>query len=185
MPRRRDFPRYIPRDNADMKNRSHVVIADVVVPDSGAEGVIVAQGGITGGWCLYANDGKLEYCYNFLGLERTYIDGTRRIPSGTHEVRMEFAYDGGGLGKGATVTLYVDGEQSGQGRVERTEPIAFSTDNTFSLDEDGSRASTDYLSRTNRFSGMVISVEIHVEDASPGGALDAARVDSLVAMTRP
>ena len=95
----------------NIKNKSYAVTAEVVVPESGAEGVIVAQGGITGGWSLYAKDGKPKYCYNFFGLERYYVEGTSKIPPGTHQVRMEFAYDGGGLGKGGTVTLYIDGEK--------------------------------------------------------------------------
>ncbi len=71
-------------------------------------------GGIIGGWSLYAKDGKLKYCYNFYGVDRYTIESTSAIPPGTHQVRMEFAYDGGGLAKGGTVTLYVDGEQSGR-----------------------------------------------------------------------
>ena len=92
------------------KNKSYAVTAEVVVPPSGAEGVIVAQGGVTGGWSLYAKDGKPKYCYNFYGLDRYTIEGTSTIPPGTHQVRMEFTYDGGGLAKGGTVTLFIDGE---------------------------------------------------------------------------
>ncbi len=94
-----------------IKNKSHAVTAEVVVPASGAEGVIIAQGGSIGGWSLYAKAGKPKYCYNLLGIQRFYVEGERALPEGTHQVRMEFAYDGGGLGKGGTVTLYLDGEQ--------------------------------------------------------------------------
>ena len=76
-----------------------------IVPDSGAEGVIVAQGGLTGGWGLYAKAGKLKYCYNFYGMERYYVEGDTKVPAGTHEVRMEFTYDGGGLARGGTAAL--------------------------------------------------------------------------------
>ena len=112
------------------KNKSHAVTAEVVVPPSGAEGVIVALGGIIGGWSLYAKDGKPKYCYNFYGVNRYTIEGTSTIPPGTHQVRMEFEYDGGGLAKGGTVTLYVDGKKVGEGRVEQTEPMVFSADET-------------------------------------------------------
>ena len=78
--------------------------------------MIVAQGGVTGGWSLYTKDAKPKYCYNFYGLERYYVEGTQAIPSGTHQVRMEFAYDGDGIGKGGTVTLYLDGQPIGGGR---------------------------------------------------------------------
>ena len=57
------------------KNKTHSVTAEVIVPASGAEGVIIAQGGLTGGWSLYARDGKLKYCYNFYGLERYTVEG--------------------------------------------------------------------------------------------------------------
>ena len=72
--------------------------------------MIVAQGGVTGGLSLYAKGGKPRYRYNFFGLERYYVKGTRAIPPGDHQVRLEFAYDGGGLGKGGTATIYIDGE---------------------------------------------------------------------------
>ena len=96
------------------KNKSHAVTAEVVVPKSGAEGVIIAQGGITGGWSLYAKDGAPKYCYNFYGLNRYTVAGAPKIPTGTHQVRMEFNYDGGGLAKGGTVTLFIDGKPAGR-----------------------------------------------------------------------
>ena len=84
----------------NIKNKSHAVTAEVEVPESGAEGVIIAQGGAFAGWSLYAKDGKPRYCYNLLGLQRFTIEGETAIPAGTHQVRMEFGYDGGGLAKG-------------------------------------------------------------------------------------
>jgi arylsulfatase len=84
------------------KNKSYSVTAEVDVRDSGADGVIVALGGVIGGWSLYAKKGKPKYCYNFSRLEQTYVDGQREIPAGTHQVRIEFAYDGGGIAKGGT-----------------------------------------------------------------------------------
>src|SRR6266850_6108760 len=86
----------------NIKNKSHAVTAEISVPPSGADGVVIAQGGVTGGWSLYAKNGKLKYCYNFFGLNRYYTESQRTIPSGLHQVRMEFAYDGGGLAKGGT-----------------------------------------------------------------------------------
>ena len=83
----------------NIKNKSHAVTAEVVVPDTGAEGVIIAQGGAYAGWSLYAKDGKPTYCYNLLALQRFTIQGDSAIPPGEHQVRMEFSYDGGGLGK--------------------------------------------------------------------------------------
>ena len=143
----------------NIKNKSHAVTAEVVVLDSGGEGVIIAQGGITGGWTLYAKDGKPKYCYNFYGLDRYYIEGKEKIPPGKHQVRMEFTYDGGGLGKGGTVALFVDGTKTGEGRVEQTEPMVFSADETCDIgNEAGSPVTTDY--KTRRFNGEVNWVEI-------------------------
>jgi arylsulfatase A-like enzyme len=144
-----------------IKNKSHAVTAEVVVPELGAEGVIIAQGGIVGGWSLYAKGGKLKYCYNFLGLRHFFAEASTPIPSGTHQVRMEFAYDGGGLGKGGSVTLYYDGQQVGSGRVEATQPMAFSGDETCDVgDEFGAPTSPDYGPQGNRFTGEVNWVQI-------------------------
>jgi arylsulfatase len=106
----------------NVKNKSHAITAEVEVPPSGAEGVIISQGGAFAGWSLYAKQGRPVYCYNLLGLRRTKIEGSAAIPPGKHQVRMEFAYDGGGLAKGGTITLYVDGAEVGRGRVEATIP---------------------------------------------------------------
>src|SRR5205823_12829024 len=97
----------------NIKNKSHAVTAEIVVPKSGAEGVIVAQGGNIGGWSLYAKGGKLKYYYNLGGVQYFYTEATSPLPAGQHQVRMEFAYDSGGVGKGSTVTLYVDGKAVG------------------------------------------------------------------------
>ena len=78
----------------NLKNKSHSVTAEIVVPANGAEGVIVAQGGNMGGWSLYAKGGKLKYCYNLFGIQRSYAESSSALPPGEHQVRMEFAYDG-------------------------------------------------------------------------------------------
>jgi hypothetical protein len=104
----------------NIKNKSHAITAALIVPHGGAEGVIIAQGGAFAGWSLYVKEGRLRYCYNLLGLQRFKISGNAPIPAGDPQVRMEFAYDGGGLAKGGTVTLYVDGDKVGEGRVEGT-----------------------------------------------------------------
>src|SRR5262245_14831718 len=149
----------------NFKNKSHAVTADLVVPQAGAEGVIVAQGGVTGGWSLYAKQCKVKYCYNFYGLNRYYIESKAAIPEGQHQVRMEFAYDGGGLAKGGTVTLFLDGKEVGKGRVDMTEPLVFSADETCDVgNEYGSPVTPDY--GTKKFTGEVNWVEIDVDEAA-------------------
>lgn len=158
----------------NFKNKSHAVTAEVVIPEAGAEGVIIAQGGLTGGWSLYTKEGKPKYCYNFYGLNRYTIEGTAKIPAGTHQVRMEFAYDGGGLAKGGTVTLYIDGQQAGEGRVDQTEPLIFSADETCDIGfEAGSPVTYDYPTHGGKFNGEVNWVEIDVDQ-------DAESLDHLI-----
>ena len=145
----------------NVKNKSHTVTAEIVVPASGAQGVIVAQGGYTAGWSLYARNGKLKYCYNLCGHKYFYAESAKPLPAGTHQVRMEFAYDGGGLGKGGQVTLYVDGKPDGQGRVDATCAILFSLDETCDVGrETATPVSPDYGPHDNEFSGEVNWVQI-------------------------
>jgi arylsulfatase len=147
-----------------MKNKSYSITADVDVPKSGAEGVIVAQGGNTNGWSLYAKGGKLKYCYNFFGIDVSYVEGAQPIPAGNRQVRMEFKYDGGGFGKGGDITLFVDGNPVGKGRIERTIPMCISADETCDVGrEAGSPVSPDYSSEDNHFSGTVNWVQIDLE----------------------
>jgi hypothetical protein len=144
-----------------MKNKSYSVTAEIEVPKTGAEGVVVAQGGATNGWSLYAKDGKLKYCYNLLGVKLTFIEGSKAIPAGKHQVRMEFKYDGGGLAKGGAVSLYVDGKKDGEGRLGATIPMIYSGDETCNVGRDeGSPVSPDYGSRGNGFNGKVNWVQL-------------------------
>jgi arylsulfatase A-like enzyme len=152
-----------------VKNKSYSVTAELEVPDSGAEGVIIAQGGMFGGWSLYGQDGKLKYCYNLLGHKRWFVESEGSIPPGAHQVRMEFAYDGGGIGKGGQATLFIDGEKVGSGRVEETHAMAFSGDETTDVGREfGSPVSPDYGPRGNEFSGDVnwVQIDLGLDDHS-------------------
>jgi arylsulfatase A-like enzyme len=147
-----------------IKNKSYSLTAEIVVPETGAQGVIIAQGGDTNGWSFYAKDGKLKHCYNVLGIHLYFAEGIQRIPTGKHQVRLEFKYDGGGLAKGGTVSLYVDGKKDGEGRIDMTIPMIFSGDETCNVGRDaGSPVSPDYRPRDNKFSGQVNWVQIDLE----------------------
>ena len=151
----------------NIKNKSHAVTAQLDVPEGGASGVIVAQGAEIGGWSLYVKDGKPAYCYNFLGLQRFKVYGDTPIPAGEHQVRMEFAYDGGGLAKGGTVSLYIDGDKVGEGRVENTQAMIFSADETTDVGVDsGTAVSDDYGPKGNAFNGRVRWVQIDIDAAA-------------------
>jgi arylsulfatase A-like enzyme len=150
-----------------IKNKSHAVTAQMSVPEEGAAGVIIAQGGAFGGWALYLHDGRPAYCYNLFGLRRFKVYGEDPVPAGDHQVRMEFAYDGGGLAKGGTVTLYVDGEKTGEGRVDATQPMMFSGDETTDVGSDtATPVSDDYGPKDSEFSGRVHWVQIDIDEAA-------------------
>jgi len=151
----------------NIKNKSHSVTAQIEVPKSGAEGVIIAQGGNIGGWSLYAKNGKLKYCYNLLGITYTYVEASNTLPAGDHQVRMEFDYDGPGLGKSGSVSLFVDGKKVGDGKVAATAAMIFSADDGCDVGVDtGSPVAEDYGPHGNEFSGRVKGVEIAIADAA-------------------
>jgi arylsulfatase len=144
-----------------MKNKSFSLTAEVEVPSKGAEGVIIHQGGTFGGMSLYTKGGKAKFAYNFFGLQTFTTEASQPIPAGKHQVRMEFAYDGGGLGKGGNVSLYYDGKKVGEGRVERTHPMMFSADETTDVGRDtATPVSSDYNRNTSVFNGKVNWVQI-------------------------
>jgi arylsulfatase len=151
----------------NLKNKSHSITAEVEVPEGGATGVVVAQGGAFAGWSLYLHEGKPKYCHNLAGLMRFYVEGDTEVPPGTHQVRMEFAYDGGGLAKGGTAALFIDGKPVGEGRINATVPMIYSGDETCDIGSDtGTPVSEDYAGDSSRFTGTVNWVELQIGDDS-------------------
>jgi arylsulfatase len=148
-----------------IKNKSFSVTADVDVPDGGVEGVIIAQGGRFGGWTVFVKDNRLTFVYNVLGIHHFVTQSDEPVPSGHHQLRVEFAYDGGGLAKGGGVTLYHDGTAVGTGRVELTQPMVFSADETTDIGyESGTTVSPDYTAHTSRFTGKIAWVQLDLGD---------------------
>jgi arylsulfatase len=144
-----------------IKNKSFSVTAEVDVPAGGAEGVIIAQGGRFGGWAVYVKDGKATFVYNVLGIQEFATVADVPIPPGLHQVRMEFAYDGGGLAKGGDVTVYHDGNEVGRGRVGATQPMIFSADETTDIGyESGTTVSPAYTTKSSRFTGRINWVQL-------------------------
>src|SRR5215472_5129647 len=170
----------------NIKNKSHSVTAEIEVPERGAEGVIIAQGASIGGWSLYGKSGKLKYCYNVAGVNYYYVEATRTLPAGEHLVRMEFAYAGGGLGKGGQVTLYVDGEKVGKGTIPMTQAFVFSADDGCDVGEDsGAPVSQDYGSRGNAFNGTVKGVQLAIGEAAESSDHHVSPEDAIrIAMAR-
>jgi len=159
----------------NVKNKSHSVTAQIVVPQGGAEGVIIAQGADIGGWSLYALGGKIRYCYNWGGFKHFITEGATKLAPGEHQVRMEFAYAGGGLGKGGKVTLYLDGQKDGEGEVGATLAMIFSADDGCDVGKDGGSAvSPDYKAGDNAFNGKVKGVQLSIAEDDGKHVVDPA-----------
>jgi arylsulfatase len=109
-------------------NKSWTLTADIDVPEEGADGMIVTQGGLVGGYGLYLREGKPTFVYNYLAIDRPTIAGTDPLPAGNSTLEVDFAYHGsaGEVGKGATVTVKVNGAEVAKGELEKTIPIQIS-----------------------------------------------------------
>lgn len=156
----------IPEGTApDLKNKSFKIGADVDIPAGGANGVIATQGGRFNGWGLYLLDGKPVFHYNLVGVQRFTIAGKEKLAPGKHVVLADFKYDGGGIGKGGTVTLNVDDKLVAEGRVDRTYPFRVALDETLDIGEDsGTPVSEDYHVPF-KFTGTLNRVLIRLSDA--------------------
>ena len=110
----------------DTLSRSYVVTADLVIPKGGANGVVVSQGGLFGGWSLYVKDGKPKFAYNWLAREKYFIEGKEALPEGKVTLVYDFTYDGGGLHKGGTGVLSINGKKVGEGRITKTQGAVWS-----------------------------------------------------------
>jgi arylsulfatase len=147
----------------NVKNQSLTLTADVEVPAS-ANGVILCQGGRFGGWSLYVKDGKPAYTYNFVGLQEYTVNSSERLAPGKATIKLEFAYDGNGRGKGGTTTLSINGKKVGSGRVEHTNPNIFSADDNADVGVDeGTNVSAAYKERENKFTGRIEKVLVEAK----------------------
>jgi arylsulfatase A-like enzyme len=150
----------------NIKNKSKTITAEVEVPENGANGAIIVQGGRFGGWALYVKDGVPAYDYNFLGLQRFTIAGTEKLKPGKSTIRFEFAYDGGGLAKGGAGTLFVNGKKTAEGRIEHTQPMIFSADETADVGIDLATPVVESIGseHVSKFTGSIPKVTVEVMD---------------------
>jgi arylsulfatase len=148
----------------NIKNKSKTIIAEIEVPQGGANGAILVQGGRFGGWALYVKDGIPAYDYNFLGLQRFTVASKEKLEPGKATVRFEFAYDGGGFGKGGTGTLLVNDRKLAEGRIERTQPMIFSADETADVGIDLATPVVEAIGSEaeSRFTGRIPKVTVQV-----------------------
>ena len=149
----------------NVKNKSKIITAEIDVPDGGAHGALIVQGGRFGGWELYVHNGFPAYDYNFLGLQRFTVAGKDKLKPGKATIRFEFAYDGGGFGKGGMGTLYVNGEKVAEGRIERTQPMIFSADETADVGIDLATPVVEAIGseRASKFTGKIHKVTVEVK----------------------
>jgi arylsulfatase len=161
----------------NVKNKSYSVTAELEIPESGAEGVILAQGGRFAGWSLYANAGVLKFAYNWLGSEMTTISAAEPLPAGPVTVKYDFTYDGGEPGAGGMGTLFVNDVQAGQGRIDKTVGYVFSADEGMDVGCDlASPVTEDYPERNNAFTGVIHWVRIDIGDDDLSHLLDQERL---------
>jgi arylsulfatase A-like enzyme len=156
-----------------VKNKSFSVTAEVVVSDGGTNGTIIAQGGVVGGWSFYTKEGKAKFAYNLLGIQTFTAEAEEPVPPGKHQMRAEFAYDGGGYGKGGAVSLYHDGEKVGEGRVDATQPFIFSADEGVDIGcETGTAVAAECDVKSSTFTGTINWVELKTGEDDHSHLLD-------------
>jgi arylsulfatase len=161
----------IPEGSApDLKNKSYRITAEVEIPASGAEGVLMTQGGRFNGLGLYLLAGKPVFYYNLVGIDRTSVAGKERLAPGKHSIVVDFKYDGPGIGKSATAILMVDGNTAAEGKIARTIPFRVSADETLDIGEDtGTPVSEDYHVPF-KFTGSLNKVVINLSGAKLSAA---------------
>ncbi len=143
-----------------MANRSYTITAEVEIPEGGAEGVIVADGGVDGGFSLCVKDGKLHYVSNFLAREYFVITAAQPVPTGMVQLRLEFAKTKGFAG---TARLFVNGEAAGEVEVASTNPVAFAAAEGLEVGSDSTSPVWPEYSSPFEFTGTIHRVEIITE----------------------
>jgi len=150
----------------NIKNRSKTITAEIEIPEgTEANGTLIAQGGRFGGWSLYVKDGIPGYHYNYLAMQQISIVGTEKLPAGKHNIRFEFAYDGGGYGKGGTGTLFVNDRKVAEGKIDQTQAMVFSADETADVGIDLATPVVEAIGaeRKSKFNGRIAQLTVEVK----------------------
>ncbi|MEP9357473.1 arylsulfatase [Sphingomonas sp. KR3-1] len=158
-----------------MLNKSWTITAEIDLPDEEAEGMIVTHGGLEGGYGLYLRAGKPAFVYNFLSVDRPTFTSSKALGAGRHILVVNFAYDGGGMGKGAKITLSSDGEVLAEGRIERSVPIQFSLGEGLDIGMDTGSPIDFTYKMPFKFTGRIekVTVEIKPEPAKAQAGAEA------------
>jgi arylsulfatase len=150
----------------DVKNKSFTITAQVDLAKAPAEGVIVTQGGLFGGWALYLEKGRPVFFYNTANVHHATVASPAALGPGKHTVALDFRYDGGGVGKGGLATLKVDGQKVAEGRIERTIPFRISLDEGFDVGEDTGTPVNHGYDVPFRFTGRLDKVTIDLGEVA-------------------
>jgi arylsulfatase len=148
----------------NVKNRSKTITANLNLKGKD-RGIILSQGGKFGGWALYMDNGKPAYTYNYFGLESYTVKSPKAVGKGSAEVKLDFAYDGKGPGKGGLATIYINGEKVAGGRIKQTQPFVFSADETADVGKDDATQVVSALFKDvkdSEFTGYVEKVEVKI-----------------------
>lgn len=150
----------------NVKNKSKTITAEIEVPEGSANGAIIVQGGRFGGWSLYVKDGIPAYEYNFLGMTHYRVASDMPLTPGKSTIRFDFAYDGGGLGKGGTGRLFVNDKKVAESRIEHTQPMIFSADETADVGIDLGTPVVEAIGseHVSKFTGKISKVTIEVQE---------------------
>lgn len=167
------------------KNRSFSITAEVTLPKTPANGVILAQAGRFGGWSLYMKNGKPVYTYNWLGLKRFTVSSATPIPAGKATIRYEFAYDGG-LGKGGLGTIYVNDKKVAEGRIGSTQPMVFSADEGADVGEDEETPVVENygIAAPYRFTGKISKITVQLKDVQPANKVMINKANAEAALKK-
>src|SRR5450432_2247897 len=157
----------------NLKNKSHTITAEVEIPEGGANGVILAQAGRFGGWSLYLKDGKPTYSYNWLGLKEYTVAATQPLAAGKATIVFDFAYDGGGTGKGGAATISVNGQKVASGRIDNTQANVFSADEGADVGLDEGTAVTAAYTVQFKFTCKISKVTIELKPMTAAAANEA------------
>jgi arylsulfatase len=147
-------------------NRPHSITAEVEIPLGGAEGVLLAQGGVSGGYVLYVKDRRLHYVHNYLSLEEHRVESTADVPDGAVTLRYEFEPTSPpdfttGRGAGGRGQLYIDGKIVADTEIPVTVPIIFGIEG-MSCGYDFGEAVTSAYEAPFRFTGKIKKVTVDV-----------------------
>jgi arylsulfatase len=165
------------KENAfiNTKNSSYSITAVVEAPQNAVSGVIIAQGGLHGGWSLYVKDGMPRFAYNYLGALTT-ISSAERLPAGRVTVGYDFAYDGGKPGSGGTGTIFINGKKVASGRIERTTPFIFGVETADVGMDLYTPVTSDYAKGNNKFTGKIDKITIDLKKTNAPS--DAAKKEA-------